>query len=51
MRRDGTGFMTFTAEGNGAAFAYKAFQIFRYNGNLDIGTHAKTLGSSAEPIS
>jgi hypothetical protein len=53
MRRDGAGFITFTAEGDGAAFAYKALQIFRYDGKLDIGIQAKTLGkkdTSAEPM-
>jgi hypothetical protein len=50
MRRDSTGFITFIAEGDGAAFAYKALQIFRYDGKLDIGIQAKTLGEKATSV-
>jgi hypothetical protein len=49
VHREGKGFLTFEAEGEeGAAFAYKALQVFLYDGKLDIGLGAKTLGEPAD---
>jgi hypothetical protein len=46
LERQKNGYISFKSQqGVGAAFAYKAKQIFRYDGKLEIGLQAKSLGN------
>ena len=49
VKREKNGYLTFSADGpDGAAFAYKAMRVFRFEGDLVIGGHAKALGRADE---
>ena len=49
VKREKNGYLTFSAEGpGGAAFAYKAMRVFRFDGDLVIGGHAKALSHEGE---